>query len=362
MSTNSQERPYLKTVRASFDIGSSSTKMQCCEYSRNGGINTLSGQERPVPFGANYLKSSDGSLSESIQLSGLAVLQELKAEAEHFGASEFSAIATEVFRKASNGNEYLDRVRFLGISVTVLTQELEARLGFDSALIMSGMELDATEVCVWDSGGASFQISSRNREEENGTYVSTFHTYMGSLGSSVCTAMLMREVQQRSYSKDDTPNPVSFEEASQLVDRLMTQLSHVPSWLAGKKEVVAVTGKNSIFKLCCNVLVELSKQDKHDGTWRLGLFRTDSLPDSPTITSFTCADAELALRTCTGCSDNELCQYVNFQYSDGPKVVVPKLCLLVAVMRHTGIQRVSTVKCIGSCVGVICNELFWEHE
>jgi hypothetical protein len=349
--------PFDGIRRAAFDIGSSATKIQCADYEEGLPLNTIIGQERPVSFGVDYLKSADGCLSESIQLKGLEVLEELKYEAEKSGATQFSAIATEVFRKAVNGHQYLDRVSAMGIPVTILTQDLEAKLGYNSAILTAGVDANSSDYCVWDSGGASFQISTRDKTDETGN---SFCTYMGSLGSSVCSALLIREVQGRSLDTTPSPNPVSLEEAQQLVERLTALLQPVPEWLKDKSEVIAVTGKNSIFKVCCNVLTDLSKQD-YAKPLCPGLFRTDSLPDSSAVTSFSSEDAELALSTCIGCSDEDLCKYVNFQYSDGPKIMVPKLCLLVAVMRHTGIQRINTVKCIGSCAAVICDERFWTH-
>lgn len=343
--------------RAAFDIGSGQTKVQCSDYDGTKITNTLIGEERPVAFGADYLKSEDGCLSESIQLKGLSVLQELKEIAENCGASQFSAIATEVFRKAANGLQYLDRVRAIGIEVVILTQELEAKLGFASATITAGTDNESDDCCVWDSGGASFQICSR------GESANTFRTYMGNLGSSVCCALLIREVQARSYENTVSPNPVSMEEASRLIELLQGHIGPVPAWLKDKDCVVAVTGQNSMFKVCCNVLIDSLGQGGDDSycSRPTGVFRQDTLPGGHAISGFSADEAEGALRTCIGCTDDELCKYVNFKFSDGPKLVVPKLCLLVAVLRHTGIQRVETVMCIGSCTGLICEEQFWRH-
>lgn len=107
--------------RAAFDIGSGSSKMQISDVEISSSqetaviISTLFGQERPVSFGADFIKSIDGTLSDSIQEYGLTVIQNLKDEALRQGCTSFSAVATEVFRKATNGNQYLDKVRALGI-------------------------------------------------------------------------------------------------------------------------------------------------------------------------------------------------------------------------------------------------------
>lgn len=150
--------------RAAFDIGSGSTKLQCsdCELT----VNTVSGEvlntrivtslygiERPVQFGADFKCSSDGRLSERIQQEGLIVFKELRDKAEALGAEEFHAIATEVFRKAANGPAYLELIRALGVNVTILTQEMEAELGFGSVQAELAFNASPAAECVWDSGG-----------------------------------------------------------------------------------------------------------------------------------------------------------------------------------------------------------------
>jgi hypothetical protein len=347
--------------RAAFDIGSGATKVQCSDYKFPETQNEMDGtmtniiyaEERPVPFGADYLSSQDEYLTEKIQLRGLQTLTELKENAVSHGAIQFSAIATEVFRKAKNGEAYLERVRQLGIDVVIITQELEAELGHKTAQINSGC-LDPN-ICVWDSGGSSFQIS---------THSDIFQTYMASIGSSTCASYLA-EIKNILRTEQTTPNPVTLGESNQLIEKITSQLpSNIPNWLTRNPSSAAlsVCGKNSIFKVCCNVLDELSKGPIHMATTPPGIYRRDTAPDliSQTVTAFTLRDAEKALLTCLDSTDEVLCKFVNFQYSDGPKIIVPKLCLLVAVMRYLKIDYVSTVKCTGSCSGVITDNRFWK--
>jgi hypothetical protein len=348
--------------RAAFDIGSGATKVQCSDYKFpesheiDGTMtNIVYAEERPVPFGADFLSSQDGYLSERIQLRGLQTLSELKEKAVIQGAKQFSAIATEVFRKAKNGEAYLERVRLLGIDVVIITQELEAELGHQTALINSGC-LDPN-ICVWDSGGSSFQIS---------THSDSLQTYMASIGSSTCASYLA-EIKNILRTEKTTPNPVTLEESNQLIEKITSLLpSNIPNWLTRNPStaVLSVCGKNSIFKVCCNVLDELSKGPLHMATTPPGIYRRDTAPElvSETITAFTLRDAERALVTCLDSTDEVLCKFVNFQYSDGPKIIVPKLCLLVAVMRYLKIDYVSTVKCTGSCSGVIIDNRFWTQD
>lgn len=128
--------------RASFDIGSGSTKLQISDVCLNTGklINKLYGIEKPLAYGIDLVKSNDGNLTENIQLKGLNILLELKLEAEKMNCFKYSAIATEVFRKAKNGYDYLERVKEIGIPVRILTQHEEAEIGFNSVIIESNKD------------------------------------------------------------------------------------------------------------------------------------------------------------------------------------------------------------------------------
>ena len=161
----------VTVIRAAFDIGSSSSKLQCCECiltpdkgSAGGYVCTTSKDiysvERPVQFGADLMRSTDGSLSDDIQSRGLRIFFELKAQAEALGATQYSAVATEVFRRASNGNEYLDEIRSAGVPVHLVSQSVEGELGYWSvqAVLAAAAAADGihrSADCVWDSGGNS---------------------------------------------------------------------------------------------------------------------------------------------------------------------------------------------------------------
>ena len=75
------------------------------------------------------MRSTDGSLSDDIQSRGLRIFFELKAQAEALGATQYSAVATEVFRRASSGNEYLDEIRFALVLIHLVSQSAEGELG-----------------------------------------------------------------------------------------------------------------------------------------------------------------------------------------------------------------------------------------
>ena len=337
--------------RAAFDIGSGSTKIQCsdCELIIDSSINSVVGctilnvlfsGERPVPFGADWMSSVDGNLSHEMQERGLAVITQLKSEAAALGVTQMSAIATEVFRKASNGQSYLDRVIALGIPVQMLTQELEAELAYGSVMVSLGASDIST---VWDSGGASFQISSIDPRSRK------IRAYMGSLGTGVTTGILMREIQQKEFNLSGSPNPVSLQEYAQFSESLKAKLGAVPDWIQDCELVAASGGLNSMFAVCCDVLQRIAI-DSNNGEVQ------------PPIKEFSVDDAFTALQACLDKSDADLIKFVNFEFSDGEKVIVPKLSLLYTVMRHANIKRIKTVAVVGSCAGLLKDVRFWDSS
>lgn len=168
-------------------------------------------------------------------------------------------------------------------------------------------------------------------------------SYMGALGSSVSTALLVKDVQGQILVPGSTPNPVSEEDSRAHLECIKSSLGPVPAWLRGMERTASCAGTNSMFTLCCIVLSSLG-----------------AVEGSPqTFSSFDLAQAERALQACLNKSDTDLLLYADYPNSDGPHLLVPKLALLVAVMQHADIRSVQTVKCVGSCAGLLCDSRHW---
>jgi hypothetical protein len=328
--------------RAAFDIGSGSTKIQVSDIQNGAIVQTLFSEERPVAFGLALVQSSNENLSHEIQMKGLQTLTELKQIAQSHGASKFAAVATEVFRKAKNGNEYLDKVRSMGISVTLVTQDIEAELGFWTVVAVSGE--DPSNQCVWDSGGASFQITSLDSSSER----PMLRKYMGALGTSISAGILLKDIRGATAPDFATINPVSPEEAQRLVAAILARLPEVPPWLHGRDTISASAGINSLFKLCADILAH-----------NRAAAAAPAPAGPPAAAEFTLSEAESALAACVGVGDEGLRRYQSFAHAEGPHVAVPKLALLVAVLRRTAAARVRCVPCVGSCPGLLVSPAYW---
>ena len=231
------------------------------------------------------------------------------------------------------------------MEITLVNQELEAELGFSSVVAES--KQDPENACVWDSGGASFQITSLQSINSTDKYM-VLNRYLGAVGTSIALAVLITTVKGCSMEAmgdvkaPGVINPIPSTAKEALIQAMINKLppEEVPSWLHGRKRVTAACGNNCLFQVCCDVLY---------------ISRAVGSP----ITEFTRAQAEQALDICLDCTDDVLQRYQAFQYAEGVHVLVCKLVLLVAVMRHCVIQTINTVPCVGSCAGVLESKRFW---
>ncbi|CAK0815350.1 unnamed protein product [Prorocentrum cordatum] len=310
--------------RASFDIGSGATKLMVADVELGPPARIMEvhfAQEVPVGFMMALRQSGDGTLSPAIQDQGMEVMRALVAKCQELavGAGSRCAVATEVFRKASNGADYLRRVKEeLGLEAPIVTQEAEARLGFLTAVALQGRQEE--EVVCWDSGGGSFQVTSTD------PCGGPLRTFLGALGSGNSLAMLVEDVQRHSFAEHPSPNPVSGVDAAALVARMRACLSEPPSWLRGAR-VTAIGGPNSMFQLAADILGS---------------------------STYTGDNVREALGRVVGRTDGDLAtSYCQGDDREPPSLCVPKICLLLAVVEHCGLAEVSFQQAIGSCAGLL---------
>jgi len=313
--------------RAAFDIGSGMCKLQVADVDVACGHIVKSHYEVEVEvlFGGDWKASGSANcLSEEIQTKGLRVFGELTAIAKELGAEGPSvAIATEVFRKAQNGQEFVHRVtEQSGIRVHLIQQAEEARLGLLSAIGLSGAA--PGNVLAWDSGGGSFQVTAA---PEN---IQDLQNFLGPWGSSVATAALV-ELQGGLFTTDSSPNPVAAGDADDLVEHIKASLGAPPAWLQGMMQkdgctVVGIGGDTCIFRVCSQLI------GKTEG-----------------ITS---QDVRAALGKVVEKGDEEISADVPLQ----PRMAVPKMCLMVAVMEHLMLPEVTYQTATGSCAGLLVHD------
>ena len=301
--------------RAAFDIGSGATKLMIADVDVETGQlgDTVHASERTVKYALDW--KTHGVLSDAVQAEGIKVLHALRTEVLASGCTAYTAVATEVFRKAPNGAAFLQRVRAeLGLEIALVSQQEEAQIGFLTAVAVGRRGRAAT--IAWDSGGGSFQFSC----EATAGAPSGLRTYVGALGASVATAAMIEHVQKRSLAETASPNPVSRDEAQQLVAHCRAQLETPPPWLRGAALATAISGANSIFRCVEQVTHDLNPAAAAAAGAVGG---GGALPGR-----FGAAAVRAALEACCGMTDAALTEKGHVEAA----MVVPKLCLLLAVL------------------------------
>lgn len=156
MSQRPASSPYKGAARfAALDLGTNNCRLLLAAPSR-GGYRVLGGYSRIVRLGEGL--AGTGRLATAAMARALDALKECAARIAEHGVTELACVATQACRLASNGADFLDRVkRETGLTLTVISAEEEARL----AALGCAELVDANAECalVVDIGGGSTEIS-----------------------------------------------------------------------------------------------------------------------------------------------------------------------------------------------------------
>jgi len=322
-------------VRGAIDFGSGAVKIAVAAVDTE--ENRLTTKPLLLTFKPLHLTedvaSHEGRISEEMQEQALNTLREFKEQA--LAATdgcqiEFTGIATAVFRKAENGNDLLNEFeRELGIRFQILSQEEEGKLGFLTAKALYPDVLEEN-ILAWDSGNGSFQLTAKKGED--------YHVYEGPLGHGTARVFLSRDVRsQPILQAQESGNPVSREEADELVEKIKETLPPIPAWLSAKltseKTVVATFGAGeSVFTLTA-AAVAASKGS-----------------DGSIITR---SDVQEVIDTYLGARDETL-------HAAGlDRKTVTSALYLGALMEHFGIDAVHYELAVGSTAGMLIDPSLW---
>lgn len=312
-------------VRAAFDVGSGQTKITIALVEETTGrpIQVFFAEETPLLVGHDLKQSKDGNLSQKILSELEAVLTHYRNTAVNLGAKELSGVATAVFRESKNGADFISKIKAkTGISLRVISQEEEGRIGFLTAVAASGQ--DAGHVVAWDSGGASFQITA-----ENGPGLVV---YKGPWGASKVLAAMVEKVQGKDFTKVQTANPATIDDVIALKNIIQKSLKAPAPELQAKLNdptfhVVAIGGPFSPFNMAA---VALNRND------------------------FTKAQIWGAIKTLVGSTDAQLGKFLE------PEMLIPRLTLIYSVMDQFGIEKFHYFPTVGSTQGILISPQFWQ--
>jgi exopolyphosphatase/guanosine-5'-triphosphate,3'-diphosphate pyrophosphatase len=201
--------PEIAHRLGAIDIGSNSVRLMVAEPLRGGNYRILDEEREATRLGRSL--NSTGRLDpEAIDLT-LAALRRFKQIADGFQVDQLRTIATCAVREASNGPDFCRRARDeLGISIDVISAELEARLAFYS--VQRAFDLTGKNVVVADIGGGSTEIILASGD----LIEATFTTPLG--------AVRLTEI----YGHGDGLADSDFEKLAKAIDGQLRKLTRKP--------------------------------------------------------------------------------------------------------------------------------------
>ncbi len=168
VSARPEAEPLLAGRLAAIDIGSNSIHMIVIAPepggASGGGYRVLGREREMVRLGKTA--HGRGALSESAMRDGLETLIKMTTLARLKGAEQVVAVATSAVREASNGDDFLSRVKAqTGLDVQLLTGVEEGQLIYRA--VREVVDLGHGPAAIVDVGGGSTEwISTRTGEIE----------------------------------------------------------------------------------------------------------------------------------------------------------------------------------------------------
>lgn len=198
--------------------------------------------------------------------------------------------------------------------------------------------------------------------------------YEGPLGTSLVTAMLVEEVQQKRFSECQSPNPVTLPQVHDLVAKASAALPEAPFWLTGMLDTLhdhtvrsahlrfgvhsmtlplthICPGYELVF-VCAEYACAWATQVIGIGGATC-IFLIASMVTG--TDEFTPEEVFAGMERLVGSTDEQLSVYPQ------PDMVIPKLALMYTVMKHVGARKVKYLPANGSCRGVLTTAWLWDE-
>jgi exopolyphosphatase / guanosine-5'-triphosphate,3'-diphosphate pyrophosphatase len=138
---------------AAIDVGSNTILLLVAEHDPSAGLTIVDEAEDQARLGAGL--GSTGQLSEAAMDRALRSILRMRDQALQLGANRIEAVATAAVREAKNGAEFVERAGREGISLRIISPEVEAELAYRSAAYNFQ---DLGPMLVADIGGGSMEL------------------------------------------------------------------------------------------------------------------------------------------------------------------------------------------------------------
>ena len=140
---------------AALDLGTNNCRLLVARASGEG-FKVIDSYSRVVRLGKGL--TATGRLSDESMQAAVEALKVCAKKMKARRVKRWRCVATEACRKASNGQEFLDRVKFeAGINLEIISARVEARLAVMGCLNLVDTTKDV--VLVIDIGGGSTELS-----------------------------------------------------------------------------------------------------------------------------------------------------------------------------------------------------------
>lgn len=317
--------------RGAFDLGSGSVKLLVADVDTETHqvVKYLYCNDISISFSDDLAKSRNKSFSEAIQLRALDAFTTLMERAKQYHATRFYCIATEAFRIATNGPDFIARISDeLQLPIQMLSQQEEGELGFYSAI--AHCKADPEKAVVWDIGNGSCQISWKEGDK--------IQSYKNSLGKTPVKNLIISRVQGKSLDEKSSPNPISEEDFVIVRDLIIELLGNIPEGLQHKLH------------------------DPETKVYGIGAVHNSNITRSTGRFTYDLQLVEELIASRLNLDDDMLTS------SDGQAVFfVSDLILVSSTLSHFNIPSVMNVKFYddpkvktsGNTIGILVNEHFW---
>jgi len=145
-------------IIAAIDIGTNSVKMTVSDV--------VAGKPKPVQTESKTTRlgkgvDSTGRLDENAMQATLDELIRLKRIMDESGATSVAAVGTSALRDATNGAEFLRRVKEqIGLDIEIVDGDREAQLAYLAVVTDDSLTIDrAKPLVVFDLGGGSTELT-----------------------------------------------------------------------------------------------------------------------------------------------------------------------------------------------------------
>ncbi len=146
------------------------------------------------------LKNQQNRISKDFEKKLILQIEQWKKNNNDYPIQTYKAVATEVFRQAKNGEEFIKQLsQRTQIPIRMINQKEESQIGFWSALTQ--IDKNPLDIVVWDIGGGSMQITQLNKDNQ-------FESYLGQLASVSFKDIVLGMKKSTNPKNHSSPNPL----------------------------------------------------------------------------------------------------------------------------------------------------------